>query len=144
MPAYLAVIRERAPSWWIDISRLVTAEQVWLALAIVALAPFLLGMWLLRTPQSAWATWSLLLVQATLLLNVLWHVVAAVWLFRGYAPGLVTAVVLNLPLSVYLIGRARREGWVSSRALLGLLPSALLLHGALLLGVLRLSGWQFS
>jgi hypothetical protein len=59
---------------------------------------------------------------------VLWHVTAAILLFDGYAPGLLTAVLLNLPFSVYLIGRAGKENWVSRRALWALLPSALLAH----------------
>lgn len=46
---------------------------------------------------------------ATLLLNVAWHVTAALMLFGGYAPGLVTAVALNLPLSVLVLRRAAAE-----------------------------------
>ena len=140
MPAYLAGIRERAPSWWTAIGRSVTAEQMWLALAIVSVVPIILGIRLWRTPHSRGAIWMLLLIQATLLLNALWHVSAAVWLSRGYVPGLVTAVGLNLPLSVYLLRRARREAWVSRRGLLGLLPAAVVLHGSLLLGLVGLSG----
>ena len=141
LPRYLAVIRGRAPSWWVDLTRQLTAEQMGLALALVTLAAVVPGIWLWRRPDSRGATWTLLLVQATLLLNALWHVSAAV-LVGGYAPGLLTAVGLNLPLAVYLLRRARREGWVSPRALLGLLPGALVLHGPLLLGVLRLSQWR--
>lgn len=143
MPAYLGLIQERAPSWWVDPSRLLTAEQLWLALAIVTVATIIVGIWLVRAPHSTWATWSLLLVQATLLLNALWHLIAAVWLLRGYAPGLLTAVGLNLPLSVYLLRRARDEGWVSSRALSGLVPGAVVLHGPVLIGVLWLCGWRY-
>jgi hypothetical protein len=80
----------------------------------------------------------LLLIQATLLLNVVWHVVAAIVLFDGYAPGLATALLLNLPFSVYLIRRAAREHWVSRRARWALLPSALAVHGPILSALLVL------
>jgi len=61
------------------------------ALLGVTLIPFLLAAWATRRPELAAPIWLLLLVQATLLLNVLWHVGAAVVLFEGYAPGLATA-----------------------------------------------------
>ena len=64
------------------------------------------AVWAERRPGSATALWLLLLLQATVLLNVLWHIAAAVVLFRGYAPGLVTALLLNLPFSLYLLARA--------------------------------------
>ena len=48
-----------------------------------------------------------------LLANVLIpHLPAAIY-FRGYAPGVVTAVLINLPLMSLLVVRALREGWVS-------------------------------
>ena len=39
------------------------------------------------------------------------HLPAALW-FRSYAPGVVTAVLVNLPLMSYLAVRALREQWV--------------------------------
>ena len=139
MPAWLAGSRGRAPLWWTSIGRAVTAEQFWLALALVTAVPIVLGIWLWRTPHSRVLAWMLLLIQVTLLLNALWHVGVAVLLMRGYVPGLLTAVGVNLPLSVYLLERARREGWVSRRALLGLFPASVVLHGLLLLGAV---GWR--
>ncbi len=72
-------------------------------------------------------------------MNVLSHVGAAS-MVRGYSPGLVTAVLVNLPFSAYLIGRAAREPWLSRRRLLGASPISLLIHGPLLVGLLSLSG----
>ncbi len=85
-------------------------------------------------PESA-AGYALLAIQATMLLNVASHVGAAV-LMRGYSPGLVTAVLVNLPFSLWLIAIVWREHWYSSSALLWLIPLALLLHGPVLLGLL--------
>ena len=44
-----------------------------------------------------------------MLLNVLAHLLSATMLTRGYAPGLATALLVNLPFSLYLFRRARRE-----------------------------------
>lgn len=40
------------------------------------------------------------------------HLPAAIR-FRGYAPGVITAVAINLPLMTFLALRAVRDGWVS-------------------------------
>jgi len=48
----------------------------------------------------------------TLLVNVAVPHVPAALIFRGYAPGVVTAVLINLPLMTYLAMRAVRDDWV--------------------------------
>jgi hypothetical protein len=68
------------------------------------------------------------------------HVPVAAFVLRGYALGLATAVALNLPFSVHLFSQARRERWVSRRALLAPVPGALFVHGPLLAGLLLLAG----
>jgi hypothetical protein len=88
--------------------------------------------WAIRRPESLAARWTLLLIQTTLLLNALWHVLTALVLFGGYAPGLVTAVTVNLPFSIYLLRRAAAERWLSPPARWALVPGALVLHGPLL------------
>ena len=49
-----------------------------------------------------------------------------------------TALLLNLPLSLYVFRTAARNAWLPRRALLALVPGALLVHGPLLLGLLAL------
>jgi Protein of unknown function with HXXEE motif len=138
-PRYLPFVLARLPEGWRAIAGPVTLGQVGAALLLVTLIPFLLAAWASLRPQSTVPVWLLLLMQTTLLLNVLWHVTAAALVFDGYAPGLVTAVLVNLPFSVYLLRRAAREGWVSRRAMWALLPGALLAHGPLLSGLLLLT-----
>jgi hypothetical protein len=137
-PRYLPLVLERLPEAWRSIAGPITLGQVWAALAIVTLIPCALAAWAALRPEQAAPVWLLLLIQATLLLNVVWHVVAAIVLFDGYAPGLATALLLNLPFSVYLIRRAAREHWVSRRARWALLPSALAVHGPILSALLLL------
>jgi hypothetical protein len=135
-PRYLPFVLARLPATWRTVAGPVTSGQVWLALAIVTLVGLGLTVWAQRHPESRTALWLVLLLQTTVLLNVLWHAAAAVVLFRGYAPGLVTALVLNLPFSVYLIRHAVRERWVGRGPLLALAPAALLAHGPMLSALL--------
>ncbi|HEX8242934.1 MAG TPA: hypothetical protein VF541_05550, partial [Longimicrobium sp.] len=59
---------------------------------------------------------------------------------RGYAPGVATALALNLPFSIHLLRRAYRERWIGRRTLVLFLPLAVLLHGPVILGVIWLAG----
>jgi Protein of unknown function with HXXEE motif len=138
-PRYLPLVLQRLPEAWRAIAGPITLGQVWAALAVVTLIPFALAIWAALRPELAAPVWLLLLIQATLLLNVVWHVGAATVLFDGYAPGLTTAVLLNLPFSIYLIRRAAKENWVSPRARWALLPGALLVHGPVISGLLLLT-----
>jgi hypothetical protein len=141
-PRYLPFVLARLPSGWQAVAGPVTSGQVWLALAATTLLGFVVALWADRKPDSRTALWLVLLIQTTMLVNALWHVGAAVVLFGGYAPGLVTALLLNAPFSIYLLRRARVEGWVSRRALWALVPAALVVHGPLL-SVLLLATERF-
>ena len=48
---------------------------------------------------------------ALMLVNAIWHVMATVYLKR-YAPGVGTAVLLVMPVTVYILRRALREGYI--------------------------------
>jgi hypothetical protein len=138
-PRYLPLVLERLPESWRALAGPVMLGQVLTALVLVTVVPFILATWATLRPNSGIAVWLLLLIQATLLLNVIWHVIAAVLVFDGYAPGLITAVCVNLPVSFYLLRRAAREQWLSRGARWALLPGALLLHGPVLAALLMLT-----
>jgi uncharacterized oligopeptide transporter (OPT) family protein len=87
-----------------------TPAQLWTALLLVTLVPIFLATWATLRPNAATPLRLLLLVQGALLLNVLWHLGVAIFV-RGYTPGLITAVTVNLPASVYLLRRTVRERW---------------------------------
>ena len=106
---------------------------------MVTAVALIVAWWSYQRPDSLVALWLVLLIQTTVLLNVVWHVAAAVVLFGGYAPGVATAVLLNLPFSIYLLRRAGRQRWLGPRALWALLPAAIVLHGPLLATLLVLT-----
>ena len=138
-PRYLPFVLYRLPAAWQAVIAPLTTGQVGGALAVVTAVAFIVAWWADRSPDSALALWLLLLIQASVLLNVVWHVAAAVVLFGGYAPGVVTALVLNLPFSIYLLRRAVREQWLGRGARWALAPAAIVLHGPLLAALLLLT-----
>lgn len=109
-------------------------------LVLVTLVGVAVALWSTFRPRSQVALWAVFAVVATIALNVGSHVVSAIAIVRGYAPGLVTAALVNAPFAVYLFRRAAREHWLSRRALLWTIPAALALHGPVLVGTLWLAG----
>ena len=76
-------------------------------LTTALLAAFAFALWLAARRWRGAAT-ALVALQAVMAVNVLTHVAGAV-LLGGYAPGLVTAVLVEAPVSVILFRRLRRE-----------------------------------
>ena len=137
---YLPLVRERVPDWARPIVTGVTYEQMSIALALATIVPLGIAIWAVARPRSAAALWSVLLIQAVVLLNVAAHVCSALFILRGYGPGLATALVVNLPFSLYVLRRATWERWTTRQELLVLAPAAFVVHGPLLLGVIALAG----
>jgi len=138
-PRYLPFVLYRLPAAWQALIAPLTTGQVGAALGVVTAVAFIVAWWSYQSPDSPVALWLVLLIQTTVLLNVVWHAAAAVVLFGGYAPGVATAVLLNLPFSIYLLRRAARERWLGPRALWALIPAAIVLHGPLLAALLVLT-----
>lgn len=115
--------------------RLPSAEQYWLALGLLTLAG--LGLFLLAWWRDS-AAYALVVLQAVMALNVVTHVIGSV-LLGGYAPGLVTALLVEAPASAVVYRRLQRAGWMT-RHQWTLLPGfAVLLHGPGLLGLLAVA-----
>lgn len=131
IPHYLPGIEAVAPALIARRAEAVTTTVFIEGTLVVTVIAAALAAWAIRRPRHAMACGWMLLFQSVVLLNTVAHVVAAMAL-RGYAPGLVTAVVVNGPFSVYVLGRAWRERWVARRTFGALAPAAVVVHGPLL------------
>ena len=47
---------------------------------------------------------------------------------RGYVPGVVTAVLINLPFGIYVLRRAVKEQWIGLRTAWQMIGAAAVLH----------------
>lgn len=139
IPHYLAIVRTRLPPFAADFAARISVEQVWVALAMATIIPVLVIGWTALRPRSVAARWSALVLQMVIAVNVVSHLGAAVLVVRGYSPGLVTALLVNAPLSVLIFRRAMRGGWVPAWSWWLLLPAAILVHGPGLVGLLLLA-----
>jgi len=137
-PRYVPRVLARLPPSVQEWIGPVGLREMGAALALTTLIPLGFSFWATVRPTSRTALWLVLAMWATLLLNAAWHVTAALVLFQGYAPGVATAVALNLPLSVLVLRRAATEQWVSRRARWALVPAAVAFHVPGALGVMLL------
>jgi hypothetical protein len=136
MPAFLEKRNRAVRGALSDVLPPVNYRQFLTALLIITVIPYLVTLlWLKR----GWATYLLIALQVVMLINVFAHVMMAIFL-RGYAPGLLTALLINLPFSLYLLKRAVAEGWVTKRSVIWMFPLGLLIHGPVLAGLMLLSG----
>ncbi|MFN2569051.1 MAG: HXXEE domain-containing protein [Candidatus Dormibacteria bacterium] len=112
-PRYVPRVVSRLPANMRDWIGPVGAGEMGVALTLATVVPLGVCLWAAGRPASRAALGLVLAMWAILLLNAVWHITAALVLFGGYAPGVVTAVILNLPLSVLVLRRAVKERWLA-------------------------------
>lgn len=117
IPSYAPEVRQRL-SRVLPSTVLAASEDLswfYVALTVATVVPILVVLVATTGRPSRGAAWTVAFVQSLLLVNVVIpHIPAAVAL-GGYAPGLATAVAINLPYSVYFLRRSVRDGALSRR-----------------------------
>jgi hypothetical protein len=93
-----------------------SATQI--ALGLATIGPGAIALYGASREGSRFWTWLVLFVQLQLGVNVFLPHVPAAFFLRGYAPGLVTALAINLPLSIVLARRSVEEKRLTSREVL--------------------------
>lgn len=90
-----------------------SALQIRASLVLLTIGAFVVTY--LSSQKGAQSVWAYLLFGGivTMLVNVVVPHVPAALVVRQYAPGVVTAVAINLPLMTYLAWLAVRDRWVT-------------------------------
>ena len=91
--------------------------RLYLALIVVTLVPALVIGWATTGRDSSVKREVVAVIAAALLWNVFLPHVSAMIVLRGYAPGGVTALVVNLPFCLYLFRRSLIEQMLTRRQL---------------------------
>ena len=127
MPIYFPrineLLREHAPAPLA--SAMPTPAQFYVALAGATIFPLMLIVIATTGRPSKIKFYLVALVQAQVLINVFVPHVPAAFALGGYAPGLATAVLVNLPFSFYFFRRSLNESRITRRGLLLMLLVAL-------------------
>lgn len=112
IPAYAPVVRRRLAAF-LPATLLGASEMgswIYIALVVVTLVPAIIVFVATRKPASRLAARAVVFVQIIFLLNVFVPHIPAAFLLGGYAPGVATAVGINLPYSLYFLRRSAKEG----------------------------------
>lgn len=142
MPRLLAELPGKIPTWAANLLPEgifpPTYRQFLWMLLLVTLLPY--GLALLGGAKRERGLRTLLLsgAQVAMLLNLLSHI-GTMNLVNGYAPGLVTALAINLPFSLFFLGTGLRQGWLKWSDFGYMVPIALLLIGPGLFGLMALT-----
>lgn len=138
LSAYLAKLQALIPAWLLPMLGTISLKQGWLSLILISLIGMLMCLPVGLKREDTLALFLPLALLATMLLNVISHLVIALRL-SGYGPGLASAVLLVLPFSLWLFHRSWRERWLAPGHFLALPVAALVLHGPVLLGVFTMA-----
>ena len=137
--AYLPRVREyieRVPALR-DAGLPPSLSQLYFALVVVTLVPALLIGWATTGRERVAKREVVAVVAAALLWNVFLPHLSAMVVLRGYAPGGLTALAVNLPFCLYFFWRSSRERMLTGRQMtLALIIGLVLLLIAPLLLVL--------
>ncbi len=123
--ANLPLIKESLP-FNIDIQ--FTPAQLLLSLLIATVVPFIVTIVCVNGEKQSRRLYLLFLLQTIVLLNVFIPHIAASIRMEQYNPGVVTAVCINFPFSLYVFRRAYREQYLASRQFVSLFLLALLVY----------------
>ena len=110
-------------------------QAVLLTLTSVVLVVIATAAFFASTVTAAFGT---MVLAALLGVNAVFHI--ALFVDTGaYAPGLLTGVMVSLPIAVALLVQARRQRWTPTPAFLAVVPAAVLVHGPVLDVLFRIS-----
>ena len=106
--------------------------KIWLGLLLISVGAFVLTRFSDKKGRQSVPAYLLFGCIAALLANVFIPHIPATLLFHTYTPGIVTAVLINLPLCVALLRRAVRDGWATgNKAIASAVLVPVVLAGAL-------------
>ncbi len=118
----------------------VTADQMLVAIILATLIGWALAIACWSAPRGSKRLYVLLGLQAIMALNILTHVGGTI-LAASYVPGVITALLLELPLTILLFRQARREEILSRRALAMTFGAGLLAYGPSVWLLLAFGRW---
>ena len=127
----LDLMQSRAPMFLRSLYAGIQVSELRASLLVLTLAALGLAIAASRAPNVPGWSYVMLLLGAVIGLNALAHLGLAI-AFGTYMPGLITALVLTLPVSVAVLVHGWRDRWVVPAAFWTLMPAAVVVHGPVL------------
>ena len=122
----------------------VTTPQFSIAVTILTILSFVITFWGIDGAPGSIELLLILAIQAIMLVNAIVPHIATTIKFKMYSPGVITAVFLNIPFSVYLFSRAINENFLITNQLIWLFVFAPFAMIALAGLSLKVGNWIFT
>ena len=135
-PAMVRQMQTQAPRFLRSFYSQVDVSDLRVGLGVLTLLGIALALIAIRTPRATGSAYAMLVFATVIGINAVAHIALSV-IFRAYMPGLLTAILLCLPVAIALWYRVWKEAWISRTWLWTALPAGLLVHGPLLAGFIR-------
>ena len=98
-----------------------------IALSLATLLPFIICIWANKTNNQQLTIFLLLTIAWVMMLNAFQHIFNTL-IMNEYTPGLITALLINLPFSIYFIHRLKMEKVITKKKLFLYLPIGLVAY----------------
>jgi hypothetical protein len=130
-PQMLQFMQSDAPDFVRSVYAGITVPELQAVLVILTSVLLVVIATAARIASTATAAFGTMVLAALLGLNAVFHI--ALFIDTGaYAPGLLTAVIVSLPIATTLLVQARRQRWTPTPVFLAVVPAAILVHGPVL------------
>jgi hypothetical protein len=139
MPAFLSSSKNIFPAFVHDLLGEISPVQFLSVLLPITILPVILFFIWKRNPSILWIPYFLCGLQFVIFFNIFSHAGSAL-LLKIYSPGLLTALLVNLPFSLVFFLQNARRNFFTIKNLPVFITAALLTHGPLLFGLLKLAG----
>ncbi len=120
----------------------VGAREFRFAVAVLTVFAYLAAYLATVGGKESWGAYLVAGYALTMLLNVLFPHVLATLVMRRYAPGTVTALLLNLPITVLLLRQAIEDGYVHAHKLTWVGPLIVIAIIAAIPVLFTIGKWQ--
>ncbi|SVE53351.1 uncharacterized protein METZ01_LOCUS506205, partial [marine metagenome] len=94
-------------------NKLPSTELMLVILMAISLVYIILH-FIVENRASAWSV--IIFLMATQVNNMIFHTGGTI-VFQDFSPGLITAVLLYIPVNIIIVGKALQEGWISKHSL---------------------------
>ena len=118
-----------------------TPSQLLGSLGIATIVPIIITMLCINGGKKSRRMFFLFLLEAIILINVFVPHIAVSIRLMSYNPGVLTAVCINLPFSLYLFRRAYRENYLSPREFLPLFLVAIFVYPPIAWAIHSMGAW---
>lgn len=130
-----------AQQYGLPLTHIPSPGELYLALAMGTAVPFLITFFAAMAGPRSFGLYLLAGIQSVMLTNaIVPHLIATI-LLRAYTPGVITAVFVVIPFSIFWFRRILKCDFVAVRPLIFSIVLGAMAYGPIMMAIYVMSGW---